>query len=276
MLAFTMEVVSRLSQTALVWVALVVSLGLWTVIVLVLALAPRLRGVVLRTALPFRQRLGAHGASAAYARGHELDLALGTAKPWAFSAGLVVPFAAALWLFDDPTIWSFYLALFAAILGGLAGFAATRTRGLWLRTDWDRRALFARVERAYWWHSAYGLAALSVCHVVLGGYTGLSPAAIALGLLTLALGTIACMYLGLTMTRGVGWRAAVTTVGTMTLLMTTASRAADPAASAFTVAALEMALLGLAVVFRRVAASRWTSLDWSLCRADTEARPAAV
>src|SRR5690606_918581 len=136
---------------------------------------------------------------------------LGTARPWLFAAGLAVPFGAALWFFDDPTVWSFYLALFAAILGGLAGFAAARTRRLWLRTELDRAALSAQVERAYWRHSAYGLAALTICHVALGLYTGLPPVKMAWGILTLAVGTLACLYLGLTMTRGIGWRTAVIT-----------------------------------------------------------------
>jgi hypothetical protein len=83
------------------------------------------------------------------------------------------------------------------------------------------------------------------------------------------------MYLGLTMTRGIGWSAAVTTVGTMALLVLAASSAADPESSALSVATLELVLLGLASVFRKVAADRWASLDWGVSRADTEARLAA-
>jgi hypothetical protein len=77
------------------------------------------------------------------------------------------------------------------------------------------------------------------------------------------------------MTRGIAWSAAVTTVGTMSLLMLAASTAADPEASAAAVATLQLALLGLAAIFRKVAASRWGTLDWSACRADKETRLAA-
>lgn len=76
------------------------------------------------------------------------------------------------------------------------------------------------------------------------------------------------------MTRGIGWRTAVITVATMSLLMVTASRAAAASSSLAAIAALELTLLVLAFVFRSVAVKRWAELDWSHCRADTAPRRA--
>ena len=69
-------------------------------------------------------------------------------------------------------------------------------------------------------------------------------------------------YLGLMMTRGIGWLESALAVGTMLLLMSTAVYAADPIAAVVTVVALETLLGALALLFRYVTQRRWNDLDW--------------
>ncbi len=175
----------------------------------------------------------------------------------------------------DPKVWLFYLALFGAIVGGLASVAAARSRALWLRADWDRSTLFARVEAAYLRHDAFALGMLAMLLVAIGSYTDLPTRTLALGAVTLVLGMLVCLYLGLMITRGVGWRETLAGVGAMALLMAAAIWAADDTAAVAAIALIDAALLALAVVFRFTAQRRWRALDWMLCRPDDSARAAA-
>ena len=210
-----------------------------------------------------------------YAGGDELELAIGTNRPWVLALGQVLPLGGAALFLGDPRGWFLYFVLLSAIAGGIASTAATRSRALWLRAGWDRTELFARVERAYWRQSAYALGVLAMLLVALGLYQRLPTEVLAAGIVTLLLGMAACIYLGLMMTRGIGWRETLTAVGTMAFMMGAAVWVADADTSAATLALLETTLLVLAAVFRQVAKRRWSGLDWLLCRPETTARSSA-
>ena len=88
---------------------------------------------------------------------------------------------------------------------------------LWLRNHWTRAELFHRVEAAYWRYNAYPLGVLLLLYAGIGSYLEFPTPRLAFGLPLLALGSIASLYLGLTMTRGLGWLEAALGVLTMGL-----------------------------------------------------------
>jgi hypothetical protein len=176
---------------------------------------------------------------------------------------------------EAPSVWLFYLTIFSALSGAITSLAATRSRALWLRAHWTRGELFARVEAAFWRHNSYTLGVLLIVLVAIGTYLGLSTQLLGFGLPLLLLGSAVSTYLGLMMTRGIGWLESVLAVGTMLLLMSTAVYAADPIAAVVTVIALEALLGALALLFRSLAQRRWNNLDWMLCRPELGVRASA-
>jgi hypothetical protein len=108
--------------------------------------------------------------------------------------------------------------------------------------------------------------------VALGVYRDLPARMLGAGIVTFALGLLACLYLGLMMTRGMGWRETLAAVGTMAFIMTTAVQVADGYTSTTTIVILEGTLLAVAATLRLIAKRRWNALDWLLCRAEQTAR----
>jgi hypothetical protein len=207
-------------------------------------------------------------SSSSFSSGRETDQLLGTGRPWIVALGQVVPIVIAAWVLPVASVWLFYLTLFSAISGASTSYAASRSRGLWLRCGWSREELFHRVESAYWRHNSQSLAILLLLLVAFGSYLEFSTQLIALGIPLLALGTIVSTYLGLMMTRGLGWAEAGLGAATMALLMAAAVTAADETESLVTTIGLQALLAIAAVVYRAIAKARWTNIDWMLCRSD--------
>ncbi len=188
--------------------------------------------------------------SVSYAAGTELELLLGTTRPWVVAIGQGVPMAAAGWLIFDLRAWLFFLALFTAISGAITSTAAARSRVLWLRLNWTREEMFARVEALYWRYNAYPLGVLLMLFIGFGAYRELSSPVLALGSPLLVVGTVVSMYLGLMMTRGLRWLEIILGIGTMALLIWT-TVVVGTADSRMTLAIeLELALAALALVYR--------------------------
>ena len=126
-----------------------------------------------------------------------------------------------------PSVWLLYLTMFSAISGAITSTAATRSRAMWLRCGWTRTEMFARVEAAYWRYNAYALGVLLLLFVTMGTYREVTTPVLALGLASLTLSSVVSSYLGLVMTRGLGWRETALGVLTMGLLMVTAVAVGD-------------------------------------------------
>jgi hypothetical protein len=88
----------------------------------------------------------------------------------------------------------------------------------------------------------------------------------------LMLGTALSTYLGLMITKRIGWIDAALAVATMLALMLVAVYVSAPSTPAAKIVAFEALLVATALIFRHVARRRWTSLDWMLCRADSGVR----
>ena len=217
----------------------------------------------------------------AYTSGAELDLLLSTSRPWVVALGQAVPIVVTAWLFRQAVnhvVWLFFLTLFTAISGAITSTAAARARVLWLHNAWTRAELFHRVEIAFLRYNAYPLGVLLLLYVGIGSYLDLPTPRLAFGVPLLALGGVASLYLGLMMTRGLGWFEATLGVVTMGLLMTTAVTIGgggglepldlDP----ITAIELEVALAALALIYRAIASTRWNALDWMVCRNGPAAR----
>lgn len=201
--------------------------------------------------------------------GREIDLMLGTANPWLLAVGQFIPIALATRIgFYSAEVWLFYLTIFSTVAGAMAGQAAERSRGVWLRGGWSREQLFLQVERSFWRHNNYVLAILLLLMLAIGSYSGLSPTLLVVGLPLLILGTTVSTYLGLMLTQRLRFQEAGIAIALTLTLMAVAALAARSAANIPAVVALEIALAGVAVVLRRVARKRWARLDWMLCRAD--------
>ncbi len=205
----------------------------------------------------------------AHVPGREIDLVLGTANPWLLAAGQFIPIALAARIgFYSAEVWLFYLTLFSTVAGAIAGQAAERSRGVWLRGGWSREQLFVQVERSFWRHNNYVLGILLVLMLAIGGYSGLAPTLLAVGLPLLILGTTVSTYLGLMLTQRLRFQEACIAVALTLTLMAVAVLAARSTANIPAVVALEIALACVALILRRVARQRWSQLDWMLCRAD--------
>lgn len=210
-----------------------------------------------------------------YRAGAETDLLLGTTRPW-IAVGQIVPVAAAAWFIPDERVWAFFLALFSAISGAITSHAAARSRRLWLKFGWTRAELFRRAEAAYWRYNSYSLAVLLLLFVALGSLFGFSTPLMTLGVPLLILGAVVSSYLGLMITRGLGWFEACLAIVTTVLLMGAAVTLSDDdgASSRFAIE-FEIVLAALAVLYRVMAKARWNALDWMVCRADSTVRGAA-
>jgi hypothetical protein len=204
--------------------------------------------------------------TARYTVGKELDLLVGTTRPWTLALGQIVPILIAGLFVAAPGFWLFYFALFSVIFGATTSFAAPRSRALWLRTAWSRTELFGQIERSFWRHHCYSLTALLLLFVAMGRYLGFSSSLLWLGLPLLVLGTTVSTYLGLMMTRGIGWWDSALAILTMGLLMAAAVNAANVPVDNFRVEGIEILLAALAWGYRVAAKRRWSRLDWMLCR----------
>ncbi|HUF74002.1 MAG TPA: hypothetical protein VMR74_14020 [Gammaproteobacteria bacterium] len=142
-----------------------------------------------------------------YSAGTELDLLLGTTRPWIVALGQVLPIGVLLMLFV----------------------------GLGVYAEFDMSVMM---------HS----------------------------LALIVLGSIVCTYLGLLITRGLGWFETIAGILTMAALTLAALAVVrDDFGAAI---GLEVLLVGLAIVYRFMARSRWLALDWMRCRFETPARGA--
>ena len=140
-----------------------------------------------------------------YNPGSETSLLLGTARPWVVAVGQVVPLAVMAWFVPDSRAWLMFLMLFSSIAGAITSLAATRSRRMWLRCDLTRDGIFGRVEKSYWQHNAYSLAVLWGVFLVLGWYHDFPGRVMLLGTALLVIGCAVFNYLGLMITRGLGW-----------------------------------------------------------------------
>jgi len=111
-----------------------------------------------------------------------------------------------------------------------------------------------------------------VLYLALGVYADARPALIGHGMLLLVLGCTTCTYLGLMITRGLGWFESSLCILTLIALVIAAVATMRPA---FDVTIeLEILLAVLAVAYRNMAYARWSALDWMRCRPEIEARHA--
>lgn len=209
-----------------------------------------------------------------YSGGHEVDLLLGTTRPWIVALGQALPIAVMVAFVAYEPIWIVFLVTFSAIAGAITSQAATLSRRLWLRYGWTRDEIYRRVHRTYWRYNAFSLGVLLVIYAVLASYAGyFDTRAVVLSFALIVVGGIACTYLGLMITRGLGWLESAAGILTMTALVLAAISIAR---SRFTVAAeLEILIAALAITFAVISKRRWTTLDWMQCRADPTARAAA-
>jgi len=256
------------------WVACAL---LWSAFAAAFLLAPRYKGALSR----IKQALIARQAGASYdGGGGEIDFLIGTARPWALALGQIVPILIATYFLNGfqrmapsaPSPWLFFLTILSILSGAAASMAATRGRALWLRAHWTRAELFRRVENAFWRYNSYPLGVLLVMLVAVGTYFYLPTLMLVFGMGLLMLGSALSTYLGLMVTRRLGWVDAALAIAVMLALMLVAVYASAPSTPAAKVAALEALLVVIALVFRDVARRRWTNLDWMLCRADAHVR----
>jgi len=203
-----------------------------------------------------------------YREGSEIDLLLGTSRPWIVAFGQIVPVAAMLFLIPPRSplmIVAFvFLILMSAIAGAITSTAAERSRRLWLRCDLDRDQLRRKVELAFWRYNAWCVAVLLLAYVAVGAWLRLPPAVVTTGAGLVVASAIASTCLGLTITRGLSWLESVLCIVVVAALVraTFATLVADFR----TAITLELALVALAVGFHLFAQARWKRLDWMRCR----------
>ena len=214
---------------------------------------------------------GAAGRSVRRIEGREVDLMLGTANPLMFIAAQAVPIIIAMRIgVHGSSVWLYYLTIFGAVAGAVAGQAAQRSRVLWLRTDWSRAELFRHVERSFWRHNGFVLGAIVLLTLAVGGYSGISTPVFAAGLPLLVLGTVLSTYLGLMVTRGLRWLEASVGVFVMLALMTLAIYVVEAKGSLWIVYVAEALMVVMTFVLREAARRRWTRIDWMECRTPRE------
>jgi hypothetical protein len=203
-----------------------------------------------------------------YARGSEIDLLLGTTRPWIVALGQVLPMGIMVWLIPADEawviVWFVFLILFSAISGAFTSQAAERSRRLWLRFDWTRDEIERKVELAYWRYNAWSLLVLVLIFLGMAVWHDLGFDVVATSVALLALGTISCTYLGLTITRGLRWLESALCIATLVPLTIAALSIARGRLDV--AIGLELLLVALAVAYRLLARSRWNRLDWMLCR----------
>jgi hypothetical protein len=200
--------------------------------------------------------------------GTQVDWLMGTARPWILAGGQLLPILVATRFIGSPNAWVFYFALFAVISGATTSLAATRSRSLWLRIGCSRCELFGRVEKSFWIHHCYSLGVLLLLLVGIGSYLNFSASLLALGMPLLILAMAISTYLGLMMTRELGWLDCCVAVAAVLSIMATAIAAADPTVDVSLVICSEALLAALGLFFRAVARRRWSDLDWMQCHRD--------
>jgi hypothetical protein len=240
----------------------VAGLAIWVAFGAVVVFGARLRRLANRAFLRGARR---QLPGVPYAAGTELDLLLGTTRPWVVAIGQAVPLVFAAWI-PDLGASIFFLTMFTAISGAITSTAAARSRVLWLKLGWTRAEMFQRVEAAYWRYNAYPLGVLLLLFIGFGAYRELSTPVLALGVPLLVLGSVVSSYLGLMMTRGLRWLEIVLGIGTMTLLIRASLATIDADERMAPAIALELLLLALTLTFRFWARKRWLNLDWLVCR----------
>jgi hypothetical protein len=237
------------------------SILMWTAFGSWLAYGTSLRGRKWIKKPSIAWRLSSH------ADGREVDVLLGTARPWLLTLGVLFPIALQLLVgFQLESTWLFYLTLTSTAFGALAGYAAERSRALWLRTRWSRDELFAQVEMAFWKHNSIKLVALLALLIGVARVYQLPARVVPLGVPLIVLGMILSTYLGLMLTRGLRW--AETTLGVVIMLavMGTAVLAARDRDYTTEVLALEGVFALIAIVLRQIARVRWHHIDWALLK----------
>lgn len=212
--------------------------------------------------------------SSRFSAGKEVDLLLGTTRPWIVAVGQAVPIGLMVWFVPFAPIWIVFLVTFSAIAGAMTSQGASLSRRFWLRYDWTREDVRRHVERAYWRYNAWSIGVLLLIYAGLASYAGyFDRQAIVLSFALIVLGGIACTYLGLIITRGLGWFEASLGVLTMAALVL----AAFAIVREQYVAAIELeaviAMLGIA--YALIARRRWQALDWMQSRLDPTLRAAA-
>jgi hypothetical protein len=259
------------TSLALPWTACAL---LWGGSAATFLLAPRLKAPLGRLRHAFA---GLTGSS--YRGGGEIDLLVGTARPWTLAAGQIVPIVIATYVIRlaswAPTTWVFFLTIISVTTGAVASLAATRGRALWLRARWTRAELFRHVESSFWRYGCYTLGVLLLLLVAIGDSLSLPTRVLAFGMGLLALGTILSTYIGLIVTARIGWRDAALAVVVILALMRTAFLASSPATLTLTIVAYEIGLAALALFVRELARRRWSRLDWMLCRPELGVRAAS-
>jgi hypothetical protein len=208
-----------------------------------------------------------------YRSGNELDLMLGITHPWIVALGQVIPIAVMGILIREPRVWLAVLILFGAIAGAITSQAASRGRRLWLFYDWNRKKLVQQVERAFWRYNARSLAVLLALYVALSIVADFPEILIGHGLILLVLGFTACTYLGLMITRGLGWFESSLCILTMSSLILAAIATMRDFFQI--VIEIELLLVGLTIAYRYIAFLRWSAIDWMRCRPEIQARAAA-
>jgi hypothetical protein len=198
-----------------------------------------------------------------YPPGTEFALLTGTARPWLMSLGMVVPVAVATLFIVSAGIWLCYFMLCSVISGGISSLSVPRSRALWLRGPWTRSALLREIERLHWRQNAYCLSSLVVLLVAIGSYVNFPTTLLAVGIPLLLIGCAAGTYLGLMMTRGIGWLDGASAAVTMIMLLLVALQALN--LSSVALVGTDVALAGIALTFRVVAQRRWMQLDWIEC-----------
>ena len=247
----------NLGLLAMVWTAFAGAFLLW----------PRLRQWRARRDVPAGK--SAMQAPARAIAGREIDLILGTARPWLLAAGMLMPALLAAQIgYYSAAVWLYYLTIFSTISGANAGQAAGRSRALWLRSGCSRRELFDRVERSFWRHNAFVLAVLTAALTGIGVFARLPLMLILNGVALLALGVSLSTYLGLMVTRGLRWQEGVLGAAVMIALMSIAVFTAEATKYLWVAPLLEATLAVLAIVLRFVARGRWERIDWTQCRPD--------
>jgi len=207
-----------------------------------------------------------------YQEGKEFDLMLGCTRPWLIAFGQIVPIAAMPFLIIYTESWLAVLMIFSAISGAVTSQAAARSRRFWLRVDRSREQIAKHVELAYWRYNSSSLLVLLVLYSALAIYSGFAMALIIHGCVLLILGSAACTYLGLMITRGLGWFESVLCIITLCAMIIGAIATMR---GEFTLAIeLEILLAALAIIYRFIALSRWAGLDWMRCRSDAQLRGA--
>jgi hypothetical protein len=197
--------------------------------------------------------------------GNEMALMVGVARPWQLSLGLILPIAVATLFVRTTSIWLCYFMVCSVICGGISSLSVPRSRSLWLRGPWSRSQLFVELEALHWRQSAYCVSVLVVLLVVIGSYLNFPTKLLAIGIPLLLLGAASGTYLGLMMTRSIGWLDASCAIGAMSLMLATALYATTLPRTVLI--AVEATLMALALSFRYLAQRRWARLDWMLCRA---------